>query len=219
MRTTAVVVSTRNSEVKVSCADGVVYLIDDDAAFREGLADLLASYGVSVVSFTSSREFMSYKRVESAACLLLDLHLPDVNGLDLQSHLTEERALPIIFMSGRGDIASSVKAMKGGAVEFLTKPMDSAVLLNAIREAWQKDEINRREWFQLAELRERLARLSPREREVLPLIVQGVRTKQAAFALGVAEVTLQLHRSRIIKKMEATSVADLVKMATRLSIY
>ena len=203
----------------MSCADGVVYLIDDDAAFREGLADLLASYGVSVVSFTSSRELMSYKRVESAACLLLDLHLPDVNGLDLQSHLTEERALPVIFMSGRGDIASSVKAMKGGAVEFLTKPMDSAVLLNAIREAWQKDEINRREWLQLAELRERLARLSPREREVLPLIVQGVRTKQAAFALGVAEVTLQLHRSRIIKKMEATSVADLVKMATRLSIY
>jgi FixJ family two-component response regulator len=97
--------------------------------------------------------------------------------------------------------------------------MDSAVLLNAIREAWQTDEINRREWLQLAELRERLARLSPREREVLPLIVQGVRTKQAAFALGVAEVTLQLHRSRIIKKMEATSVADLVKMATRLSIY
>jgi FixJ family two-component response regulator len=203
----------------MSCADGVVYLIDDDAAFREGLADLLASHGVSVVSFTSSREFMSYKRVESSACLLLDLHLPDVNGLDLQSHLTEERALPIIFMSGRGDIASSVKAMKGGAVEFLTKPMDSAVLLNAIREAWQKDEINRREWLQLAELRGRLTRLSPREREVLPLIVQGVRTKQAAFALGVAEVTLQLHRSRIIKKMEATSVADLVKMATRLSIY
>ena len=202
----------------VSCADGVVYLIDDDAAFREGLADLLASHGVSVVSFASAREFMSYKRVESAACLLLDLHLPDVNGLDLQSHLAEERALPIIFMSGRGDIASSVKAMKGGAVEFLTKPMDSAVLLTAIREAWQKDEINRREWLQLAELRERLARLSPREREVLPLIVQGVRTKQAAFALGVAEVTLQLHRSRIIKKMEATSVAELVKMATRLSI-
>jgi FixJ family two-component response regulator len=218
MRVAAVIVSIRTSGVMVNCADGVVYLIDDDAAFREGLADLLASHGVSVVSFSSSREFMSYKRAESAACLLLDLHLPEVNGLDLQSHLKEERALPIIFMSGRGDIASSVKAMKGGAVEFLTKPMDSAVLLTTIREAWQKDEINRREWLQMAELRERLARLSPRERDVLPLIVQGVRTKQAAFALGVAEVTLQLHRSRILKKMEATSVAELVKMATRLSI-
>jgi FixJ family two-component response regulator len=218
MLTRGTIVFSTVKAVLVSTTEGVVYLIDDDEGLREGLADLLASHGLIAVTFASAAEFLNFKRADGAACLLLDLHLPDISGLDLQRYLTEERALPIVFMSGRGDIPSSVKAMKAGAVEFLTKPLDSEQLLRAIREAWQRDTTHRQEWRELSDLRARFARLSPRERDVLPLMVRGLRTKQAAFTLGVSEVTLQLHRSHIMKKMEAASLADLVRMATRLSI-
>jgi FixJ family two-component response regulator len=203
----------------VATSEQVVYLVDDDRSVREGVADLLASHGYSVISFASSADYMSHPRVDAAACLLLDLHLPDINGLDLQRQLSEDDAIPIIFISGRGDIASTVKAMKSGAIEFLTKPLDSTALLDAIREALLRDGTKRHERQEMTELAGRFERLTPREREVLPLVARGMRNKQAAAQLGVSEVTLQLHRGHIMKKMGAESFADLVRMASRLLIH
>jgi FixJ family two-component response regulator len=193
-------------------------LVDDDLAVREGVSELLASHDLRVISFASAAEYMAHVREDTAACLLLDLQLPDINGLDLQSRLRDESAVPIIFISGRGDIPSTVKAMKGGALEFLTKPLDSVALIEAIRAAISRDIERRREDQESTELKSRLARLTPREREVLPLIVGGMLNKQAAATLGISEVTLQLHRGHIMRKMAAKSFADLVRMASRLAI-
>ncbi len=196
----------------------LVYLVDDDVAVREGVSELLASHDLRVISFASAAEYMAHVRADTAACLLLDLQLPDINGLDLQSRLRDESAVPIIFISGRGDIPSTVKAMKGGALEFLTKPLDSVALIEAIRAAISRDIERRREDQESTQLKSRLARLTPREREVLPLIVGGMLNKQAAATLGISEVTLQLHRGHIMRKMAAKSFADLVRMASRLAI-
>ena len=196
----------------------LVYLVDDDLAVREGVSELLASHDLRVISFASAAEYMAHVREDTAACLLLDLQLPDINGLDLQSRLRDESAVPIIFISGRGDIPSTVKAMKGGALEFLTKPLDSVALIEAIRAAISRDIERRREDQESTELKSRLARLTPREREVLPLVVGGMLNKQAAATLGISEVTLQLHRGHIMRKMAAKSFADLVRMASRLAI-
>lgn len=196
----------------------LVYLVDDDLAVREGVSELLASHDLCVISFASAAEYMAHVRADTAACLLLDLQLPDINGLDLQSRLRDENAVPIIFISGRGDIPSTVKAMKGGALEFLTKPLDSVALIEAIRAAISRDIERRREDQESTQLKSRLARLTPREREVLPLIVGGMLNKQAAATLGISEVTLQLHRGHIMRKMAAKSFADLVRMASRLAI-
>jgi FixJ family two-component response regulator len=196
----------------------VIYLVDDDLAVREGVSELLASHGLDVLSFASATQYMLHVREDTAACLVLDLQLPDITGLDLQSRLRSEHEIPIIFISGRGDIPSTVRAMKAGAIEFLTKPLDTPALLGAIRAALLRDVERRCEVVELAKLNARFALLTPREREVLPLIASGLLNKQAAATLGISEVTLQLHRGQIMKKMAANSFADLVRMASRLAV-
>jgi FixJ family two-component response regulator len=195
-----------------------VYLVDDDLAVREGVSELLASHGLNVISFASATEYMLHVREDTAACLVLDLQLPDITGLDLQSRLRRDHEIPIIFISGRGDIPSTVRAMKAGAIEFLTKPLDSPALLGAIRAALLRDVERRCEVVELTKLNSRFALLTPREREVLPLVAGGMLNKQAAATLGISEVTLQLHRGQIMKKMAANSFADLVRMASRLAV-
>jgi FixJ family two-component response regulator len=195
-----------------------VYIVDDDETIREALEALLRSHEMSVVTFSSAHDYIECKRDDTAACLILDLQLPDISGLELQRRMIYELSPPIIFISGRGDIPSTVQAMKGGAIEFLTKPVDSEVLLSAVRAAFAKDRIKREQRAELVELQKRFAQLSRREKEVLPLVVKGLLNKQSAAALGITEVTLQIHRSQIMKKTAATSFADLVRMAERLGI-
>jgi FixJ family two-component response regulator len=202
----------------VTQANEVVYLVDDDVRVCEGVAELLSSHGMVVVSFSSAAEYLKHTRVDSAACLILDLNMPQMGGLDLQQQLSGETGPPIIFMSGKGDIPSTVRAMKGGAIEFLTKPLDEDALLTAIRAAFAQDRKLRRRHADLAKLRERLASLTPREREVLPLVVGGLLNKQAAAVLGISNVTLQVHRGQIMRKMAAKSLAELVRMASKLGI-
>jgi FixJ family two-component response regulator len=195
-----------------------VYLVDDDVSVREAITELLSTHGMRVVSFGSATEYLSSGRVESPACLLLDVNLPDINGLQLQKELADGRHPPIIFISGHGDIPSTVQAMKAGAVDFLPKPCNETQLLAAIDAAISRH----REWLKvqsdLDALRSRHESLTPREREVFPLVVSGMLNKQAAAKLGISEVTLQIHRGQVMRKMEARSLAELVRMAVRLGI-
>jgi FixJ family two-component response regulator len=196
----------------------MIYVVDDDSSVREGLTELLAVHERAVVSFGSAKEFLAYTRCDSAACLILDLQLPDISGLDLQRSLADRSSPPIIFISGHGDIPCTVQAMKGGAIEFLTKPVKLHALLAAIDAAFVRDRIARQRQSDLAALQGRLARLTRREREVLPLIISGFLNKQAAAELNIAEVTLQVHRGQIMRKMAARSFAELVRMAWALGI-
>ncbi len=196
----------------------VVYLVDDDARVREALSELFASLEIEHVAFSSAAEYLGFARRDAHACLVLDVHLPGISGLDLQRQLDNESSPPIIFISGDSDIPSAVRAMKAGAVEFLTKPVDPATLLPAIRAGFARDREQRLKAADLARLRERFALLTPREREVLPLIAGGMLNKQAAAFLGITEVTLQVHRGQIMRKMGAESFADLVRMAGKLAI-
>jgi FixJ family two-component response regulator len=198
--------------------NGVVYLVDDDPRVREALSELLASLKIDHVTFASAAEYLRYPRSDESACLVLDVHLPDINGLDLQQQLADESGPPIIFISGHGDIPSTVRAMKAGAMEFLTKPINKDALVAAISAAFVKDLDQRQRTADLTSLQLRFALLTPREREVLPIVVAGMLNKQAAAALGISEVTLQVHRGQIMKKMEADSFADLVRMAGKLGI-
>lgn len=196
----------------------MIYLVDDDSRVREALSEHLTSLGMEVVTFGSAAEYLDYSRSDAAACLILDLQLPDISGLDLQQQLATEPSPQIIFISGHGDIPSSVRAMKAGAIEFLTKPVDEEALIAAVQAAVARDRKLRQSHAELAELQESFSLLTPRERQVLSLVVGGLLNKQAAAVLGIAEVTLQLHRSQIMQKMEADSFADLVRMAERLGI-
>jgi FixJ family two-component response regulator len=196
----------------------VVYLVDDDAAVREALSELLASLRIEHVTFSSAAEYLGFVRSDSCACLVLDVQMPEITGLDLQRQLAGESSPPIIFISGHGDVPSTVRAMKAGAIEFLTKPIDPQALLAAIEAAFVKDREQRRRTADLAELQRRFSLLTPREREVLPLVASGMLNKQAAAFLGITDVTLQVHRGQIMKKMEANSFADLVRMAGKLGI-
>jgi len=196
----------------------IVYLIDDDPRVREGLNNLFDSVEIDILTFGSAAEYLEHLRVDDAACLILDLQLPGIGGLDLQSRLAREDSPPIIFVTGRGDIPSTVKAMKAGAIEFLTKPVNTDALLNAVSTAFARDRLLREQRAAITELKKRWALLSPREREVLPLVVKGLLNKQAAAVLGIKEVTLQIHRSQIMQKMAAGSLAELVRMAGRLGI-
>jgi FixJ family two-component response regulator len=195
----------------------VVYLVDDDAAIRESIAYLLLAYEIEVISFESAVDFLRYERSDAAACLVLDLQLPGMSGLDLQTTLSDS-ALPIIFITGYGDVPSSVRAMKAGAIEFLTKPVDREALVVAVRAALVRDRVFRLSQSQFAELHNRLSLLSPRERQVLPLLAAGYLNKQSAAILGIAEITLQVHRRQIMRKMDAASFADLVRMCGVLGI-
>jgi len=199
-------------------AGDVVYLVDDDTRVREGLENLFDSVDIAVLTFSSAADYLEHSRVDDAACLILDLQMPGIGGLELQSRLAQEGSPPIIFITGRGDVPSTVKAMKAGAIEFLTKPVDTEILLAAVSTAFARDRLLRDQRAVQSELEKKFALLSPREREVLPLVVKGLLNKQAAAVLGIKEVTLQIHRSQIMQKMAAGSLAELVRMAGRLSI-
>lgn len=199
-------------------ADHIIFIVDDDFRVRESLQELLTSAGFDVLAFGSAAAYLDCLKPDLSACVLLDIELPDVNGLDLQQQLAQGEHPPIIFLTGHGDIPSSVRAMKSGAVDFLTKPFSEEQLLQAVRVALEQHRQNRAEQSELNSLKQRLASLTPREREVLPLVASGLLNKQAAAYLGISEVTLQIHRSKVMQKMAADSLADLVRMAGRLNI-
>ena len=196
----------------------IIYIVDDDFRVRDSLTELFISHRLNVKSFASGEEFLNFSRSDSNACLILDLRLPEMNGLEIQRVIEADALLPIIFITGDGDIPSTVTAMKAGAVEFLTKPVDERVLLAAVKAALAKDRIARETAAESAELLARYNSLTPREQEVLPLLVQGLLNKQAADVLGITEYTVQVHRGRIMKKMQVDSFAELVRIATKLKI-
>lgn len=194
-----------------------VYVVDDDASVRKSVGRLLRTAGLQVEAFASADEFLAHPPSDGSACLLLDLKMPGRNGLELQEALVAARKpIPIVFVTGHGDIAASVRAMKGGAVDFLTKPYSVEELLEAVERAMAKDKRDRREQAQLTELESRARALTPREAEVLRLVVRGLLNKQVAAELGISEKTVKVHRARVMHKMRADSMADLVRMAGRL---
>ena len=196
----------------------MVYLVDDEANVGEALSTLLRANGKSVRVFTSGQEFLDFPRQDSCACLILDLKMPGMNGLEVQKLISARTSIPVIFLTGRGDVPSTVRAMKGGAIDFLTKPVDENALLASVERALEKDRTNRQEALERASLFARYESLTPREREVLPLLVTGLLNKQAAFELGITEYTVQIHRGHIMRKMEADSFATLVKLAGKLNL-
>src|SRR5690349_12314727 len=199
-------------------ADHIIFIVDDDDSLRRALVELLASRGLNAVAFGSAGEYVSAEKPDLPACLILDVELPDINGLDLQRQIAERDHPPIVFITGHGDIPSSVRAIKGGAVDFLTKPFSDEDLMAAIQAAIAQHRKLRSERAELDVLRQRYLDLTPREREVLPLVVSGLLNKQAAAELGISEVTLQIHRRNVMQKMAAASLADLVRIAEKLDI-
>jgi FixJ family two-component response regulator len=196
----------------------LVFVLDDDPSVREALSSLLRSAGLQVSTFESAAEFLRVTSHTSPDCLVLDLQLPDKSGLELQQELAKANGPPIVFISGHGDIPSSVQAMKAGAIEFLPKPFSDQELLEAIHSAIAQAQKSRQDRSELADLQESYALLSAREREVLPLVVTGLTNRQSAEKLGIAKITLQVHRAQIMRKMGAQSVPDLVRMAGKLGL-
>jgi FixJ family two-component response regulator len=197
----------------------IVFVIDDDAAVRKALASLIRSVGLQVELFGSAQEFLQAKRPQVPSCLILDIRLPGISGLDFQRRLADAEVLiPIIFITGHGDIPMSVRAMKAGAVEFLTKPWRDQDLLDAIHVGLERDAARRQQEAELATLRERFEWLTPREREVLPLVVSGFPNKQIAAEIGTSETTAKVHRGQLMRKMGADSLPELVRMAEKLGI-
>ena len=196
----------------------VVYVVDDDPRVGEALSSLIRANGKRVQMFTSGQEFLDFRREDSCACLVLDLKMPGMSGLEVQKLIAARTSTPIIFITGRGDIRSTVSAMKGGAIDFLTKPVDEAALLVSVEKALQQDRTRRLEAIEQAKLIARYKTLTAREREVLVLLVSGLLNKQAAFELGITEYTVQIHRGHIMQKMQADSFATLVKFAGRLNV-
>ena len=200
-------------------ATSVVFVVDDDASIRESLRRLITSVGFKVEAFASARAFLDARRADLPGCLVLDVRLPGLSGLDLQRELADtERAVPIIFLTGYGDIPMSVRAMKAGAVEFLTKPFREQDLLDAIRSGIERDRTMRAERRELAELRTRYAALTPRERDVMARIIAGLLNKQIAADLGTSEATVKEQRGHVMTKMQVGSVAELVRIASRLGV-
>jgi FixJ family two-component response regulator len=195
-----------------------VFVVDDDRSVREGLVDLISSVGMKALAFNSAQEFLQHKRPDAPACVVLDVRLPGPSGLELQRQLgRSEHPIPVIFITGHGDIPMSVRAMKEGAVEFLTKPFREQDLLDAIHQALDSDRVAREQRAIAAELRRRHESLTPRECEVMQLVVRGLPNKQIASELGASEITIKMHRGQVMHKMRAESVVDLLRMAEAIA--
>ena len=200
-------------------ATPVVFVVDDDVSVRESLEALIRFAGWRVEVFATAQQFLAHRRIAAPSCLVLDVALPDLNGLDLQKRVAADRPdMPIIFITGYGDVPTSVQAMKTGAVEFLTKPFSDEILLDAIRDAIERSHAALDQAAELQTLRDRHASLSRREQEVMAGVVAGLLNKQVGFELGISEITVKAHRGRVMRKMEAASLPDLVNMAAKLRL-
>jgi len=215
MRHTVISSSLRKGIVP---SNEMVYIVDDDASVRDALSSLLRANGKQVQMFTSGQDFLDFERQDSSACLILDLRMPGLSGLQVQESIASQTTIPVIFVTGRGDVPSTVSAMKGGAMDFLTKPIDESALLACIEKALERDQRLRFAAFEQECLLARYQSLTPREQQVLPLLVSGLLNKQAAGELGITEYTVQIHRGHIMRKMEADSFATLVKLASKLNL-
>jgi RNA polymerase sigma factor (sigma-70 family) len=200
----------------VSATQPVVYIVDDEASVRRSMSRLMGSVGLTVKSFASGDEFLRYRRPDTPACLVLDVRMPGPSGLDVQQRLSADTGLPVIFVTGHGDVPMSVRAMKAGAADFLTKPFNDQTLLDAIYLALERSRTARDKREERREINKRLSLLTPRERQVFDLVVQGLLNKQIGSRLGTSEKTVKVHRARVMRKMGAWTIVDLVKMAERL---
>jgi FixJ family two-component response regulator len=198
--------------------DPIVFVVDDDPRIQEALSSLVEAMGFRVTTFGSASKFLETEKPDAPACLILDLDLPDISGLELQQELADREAPPVVFVTGHGDIPASVRAMKAGAVEFLTKPFDEGQLQSAIEKAISMDRLARQKRAELTHLKNRFGLLTPREQEVLPFVVGGFLNKQTAADLGTSEITIRVHRGQIMRKMGARSLAELVRMADKLGV-
>lgn len=197
----------------------IVFIVDDDVSVRESLETLIQNEGLMPQTFASAQEFLNCPRVLAPSCLVLDITLPGLNGLDLQKRVAADRTdMPIIFITGYGDVPKTVQAMKAGAVEFLTKPFNDEVLLSAVKQALERSRVALSQQASLEQLRDSYATLTPREREVMALVVSGLLNKQVGGELGISEITVKAHRGKVMEKMKAGSLADLVKIAARLGV-
>jgi len=203
----------------MSKPDSIVFVVDDDPSVREGLVDLISSVGLEAKAFRSAHEFLRYKRPDAPACLVLDVRLPGPSGLDLQRELAQSgQPIPIVFVTGHGDIPMSVRAIKDGAVEFLTKPFRDQELLDAIRQGLKADGAAWEQRARACELHQRYDSLTPREREVMQFVISGLLNKQIAGEIGTSEVTVKMHRGQVMHKMKAESVVELLRMAETMAV-